>query len=220
MQAKIFDRTIVKETLMTNKVILEDDEIMAREPDLVRLRQAYALLQTDSSHAIEELQKMASAGSVMSALYLSECFGKEPYIDLKKAEKWLKMAYGQGSARGLFCLAAHYVKIENYAEAEKIYLDGVEKNDGPSIYYLAKLYLKTNRYSIASPEVKNLFERAAALGQAKAMRDVWLLYIKGAFGIWNIPKGVFLLISYIFRVFRGAVGQRSDVYGPSDRRLW
>jgi TPR repeat protein len=197
--------------------MLEDNEIMAREQDLERLRHAYELIRTDRSRAIVELERLASEGSVMSAIYLADSFVKEPNIDNEKAEKWLKVAYERGSARGLFHLAKHYVKIGNYNDAEKVYLNGVSRNDGPSMYYLVKLYIKINRYGVASSEVRNLLESAAALGQVKAMHDLWILYIKGTFGIRNIPRGVFLLVYFILRGFKWTF---AGAYGPSDRRRW
>lgn len=205
---------------MANSVMLEDFEIMEQEPNIERLRQAYELLQTDRSLAITQLEKLASAGSVMSTLYLAHSYVIEPFTDDEKSEKWLRVAYEAGSARGLMHLAAHYAKREKYAEAEQIYLDGVSKNDGSSMYYLAKLYVKIDRYSIASREVMNLLESAATLGHAGAMRDIWKLYIKGSFGIQNIPKGVFLLFYYLSKVFMLSFGSAPNTFRYSDRRLW
>jgi TPR repeat protein len=205
---------------VANSTLLEDHEVMEREPDLNRLQYAYELLQSDHSSAVTELEKLANGGSIMSALYLAHYYAVKPFTDEAKKEKWLKVAYQRGSARGLMHLAAHYEKNNNYDYAEQIYLNGVSQNDAPAMYYLAKLYQKTRRYNITSREIKRLLERAASLGHAKAMHDLWLLYIKGAFGIWRIPKGFFLLLLFLIRATRLSFGQQSDVYGQSDRRLW
>jgi tetratricopeptide (TPR) repeat protein len=206
--------------MIKNRELLEDGHVMANEHDLERLRHAYDLLHTDRFRAMKELENLANEGSVMSALYLADCFEQEPTIKIDQAEKWLKFAFEQGSARGLFKLAEHYTKIQDYDDAEKVYQVGVSQNDGPSMYYLAKLYMKTNRYKVTSSEIRSLLEKAAALGQAKAARDLWLLYIKGVFGIWNIPKGVFLLVGFILKAFKLTVVQRTGAYGPNDRKLW
>ena len=203
-----------------NSFLLEDHEVMAREPDLQRLRLAYDLLQTDRSSAIAELEKLVSAGSVMGALYLAESFAKGPHADDDATEKWLKSAYEHNSARGLICLAMHYAKKEEYNDAEKIYLEGVSQNDAQSTYYLAKMYVRTNRFTLISPEIRNLLERAAALGHPAAMRDLWQLHVKGTYGILSIPKGFLLLLCFLSKNFALAFGQRPDAFGPSDRRLW
>lgn len=205
---------------MPNNVMLEDHEIMDREPDLERLRHAYSLLRTDHSSAIVELEKLANVGSLMSVLYLADFYARDTNADEEETEKWLKRAYEQGSARGLICLAAHYEKSGKYADAEKLYLNGISSNDGQSKYRLAKLYMKTNRYSIVSPEIRKLLESAAEQGQARAMRDLWSLHIKGVFGVRNIPKGIFLLFYFLSRGFVLSFRRRPDAYGPSDRRLW
>lgn len=206
--------------MLKNKAMLEDHELMEREPDLQRLRFAYDLLKADQSTAIIELEKLTEDGSVMSELYLADFYSRKPNTDPLNAEKWFKVAFDHGSARGLVCLAIHYAKAGKLDEAERLYLIGKSRNDGPSMYYLAKLYIRENRHAIASGEIKNLLEGAAAQGHASAMRDLWQMHVKGIFGMQNIPKGIWLLIYYLYKSFSFAFLRRADGYGPSDRRLW
>ena len=60
--------------MLKNKAMLEDHELMEREPDLQRLRFAYDLLKADQSTAIIELEKLTEDGSVMSELYLADFY--------------------------------------------------------------------------------------------------------------------------------------------------
>jgi tetratricopeptide (TPR) repeat protein len=204
---------------MKGNVLLEDHEILARESNTEHLQHAYNLIKTDLHLAIAELENLASKGSVMSALYLAEIFCREPNIDLDKAKRWWRFAYERDSSSGLFCLAAQYIKQGNYAEAEKIYLVGKSKNDAVAMFRLAKLYVLTGQFHWSSPEVKTLLETAASLGHAAAMRDLWMWHMKGAYGILNIPKGIFLFFYFLYRGAVFSLSNHPNAYGPSDRRL-
>ncbi|MHB8884743.1 MAG: SEL1-like repeat protein [Methylovirgula sp.] len=191
---------------------------MAREPDIKRLGDAYGFLSTNRLRAISELEHLANEGSVMSMLYLAQAYQNEPNFDPKKIQDWYRSAYERGSATGLSGLGAHFHQFGNHTEAEKIYKEGVSKNDGVSMYWLASLYVEDNRYDKSS-EIKDLLEKSAALGLIRAKKDLSLSLIKGHYGKGNIHVkrnillGVYLYFSSIIDAFREAY------HNPSSPRL-
>ena len=167
---------------MTTSSLMGFNELVAREPDLKRLRDAYNLLSTNRTQAIDELEELANTGSVLSMEYLAHAYQSAPNIDPVKTEKWYKSAYERGSAKALINLAIHYHLCGNYVDAENIYKDGVSKNDCASMYWLANFYVERKRYDVKSAEIRTLLERSAALGQVRAMQQLSLLYIQRMLG--------------------------------------
>jgi TPR repeat protein len=69
-------------------------DIWADEPDLDRLRSAYALQSSDPKRALAEFQALADIGSVMSLNYIAYIFeiGRGVPRDLAKAEEYYQRA--------------------------------------------------------------------------------------------------------------------------------
>jgi TPR repeat protein len=146
--------------------LLADHELLAREPDPTALYHAHALLSTNPQLALANLEALADRGYVMALLYIANEWrlkGKDSY---PIAEKWYRLAYEKKSATGLWYLALIYYDQQNYDEAEKILKDDVSRSDGPSMYWLADLYLA--HYQGKRDEVKALLEQANAMGQFRA----------------------------------------------------
>lgn len=157
---------------------------------------------------------MAKGGSVLSMLYLANNYHRGPRADLSKAEKWYRAAYEKGALNSFAGLGAIYFGQGNYAEAKKVFLNGVSRDDGVSMYWLAKIYLKEESHIDRNNEIKELLERAMSLGQIRAKNRLSFLMMGGRYGIKNIPRGIFLYFSSMVDGFR--VGLRN----PGDRRLW
>jgi hypothetical protein len=200
--------------MMKNSTLMDDDELMAREPDVKRLHDAYALLSANRPQGIAELEELANRGSVMSMLYLADAYQRGQGSDPIRAEKWYKSAYEAGSSTALFGLGAFYYRLRNYDAAEKIFADGVSKDDGVSMYWLASIYTVDSRHHGKSAQIKDLLERSIALGQIHAKHGLGLLFMKGRYGLRNVPRGFYLFFSGIFEAFK--VTYRD----PSSRRLW
>jgi len=90
-----------------------DKELWKREPDQARLNQASLQLNTEPEKALAELEKLASAGSVLSMVYLGHAFrnGIGAAIDVDKSENWYRKASDGGSALAAGILGAHYFGI-------------------------------------------------------------------------------------------------------------
>jgi len=88
-------------------ILLTHNELLAREPDLKRLQDAYALLSTDTPRALRELEELAASGSVASMGYLGNTYKDGSYADPLKAEQWLIAAYEKGSSDAALSLGGH-----------------------------------------------------------------------------------------------------------------
>jgi TPR repeat protein len=99
-------------------------------------------------------------------------------------------------------------------EAEDLWSDGVSKNDGPSMFWLASLYLASSSIRVKRAEIKALLERANALGQLRAKHRLGVMLMVGRYGIINIPRGVFLFLRFLISGFKVALRD------PTSRRLW
>ena len=199
---------------MDESSLKDHDTLMAQEPDVKRLQDAYALLRTDPPRALVELEELANRGSVVSMLYLGETYAKEPYVDRIKSEKWYKSAYHGGSATGLFALGALYYREGKYAEAEKTFADGVAKSDPVSMYWLASVYVVDARHRGKSTEIRTLLEKSATLGHIRAKHDLSLFLMKGRYGKRDVLKGIWLYITNLIDAFK--VSYRD----PTSWRLW
>jgi TPR repeat protein len=126
---------------------------------------------------------------------------------------WYRAAYERGSSSALFGLGSYYYRRENYGEAEKIFMDGVSKNDAVSMYWLASIYVVRHQDG-KDFEIKDLLERSAALGQIYAKNSLAFLLMKGRYGLRNIPRGIMLYFLSIIEGFK------TGIRNPHDRRLW
>lgn len=194
--------------------LYDDNALMARELDPIRLHNAYSLLSSNPHQALRQLTELADQGSVMSKLYLAHAYQTGPNANREEAEKWFRAAYKDGASSAIFGLGGLYYREGNYLEAEKIFADGVSKNDGVSMYWLASIYLVDPRHQGKLAEVKELLERSIALGQVHARHGLGLLLLKGRYGIRNVPRGAYLFISGI--ISAAQVTWRD----PTSRRLW
>jgi hypothetical protein len=74
----------------------------------------------------------------------------------------------------LINLGLIYYRSARYDEAEKIFQDGVSKNDGPSMVWLAIIHLRNKNDDMKSAEAERLLETANSLGQFRAKSHLGL----------------------------------------------
>jgi uncharacterized protein len=201
---------------VADKRMLDDDELMARDPDGERASKAYHLLSTDASQALAELKALANGGSAMSMLYLGYAYGEKlgANVDYAEAVRWYKSAYEKGSFTALISLGMIYFdKRTDYREAERFFSEGVSNNDGQSMYWLGRIYLFDATNKIQLERVRSLWEDAAARGQVLAKYGLGLLFVKARYGLKNVPKGFWLCLMAL------ADGFKIALRDPADRRL-
>ncbi|MHB1304854.1 MAG: tetratricopeptide repeat protein [Acidiphilium sp.] len=173
------------------------NELWKQEPDLTQLRYAHDLLTTEPAKALVVLQKLADDGSVMSMIYLAGGFeaGIFGVISLPEAEKWYLRAYENGSYTAQFNLGALYFNSGQYDAAKKIFMNGVSQDDPPSMYWLARIYLRDKGNGESLNRARNLLERAAGRGHFYARRKLSVLTMKGCFGMWKAPRGFCMFLA-------------------------
>jgi len=194
--------------------LLDDNALMARERDLERLRNAYALLGEDKAQAITALTELAEHGSIVSMLYLAQYYLRQPNPDYANAEKWNRAAYEKGhSSTALFNLGTMYYSLRKLDLAEEIFFDGATKGNASCMYWLATLYF-LYKYLEKKQEIKSLLECAIKRGHVRSKHGLGRLLMKGHYGITNIPRGIYLYFSGMCESVRLADND------PSDPRLW
>lgn len=183
---------------------LDDHELLAQEPDSKALHEAYALLSTSPQAGLAALESLADRGSVMALLYLANHWKLKGEENYPFAQKWYRAAYENMSSTALLNLALTYCDQKNFDEAELIWKNGVSKDDAPSMFWLANLYLSESRYSRNADEARNLLEKANALGQLRAKHHLAVILMKERHNIFSIVRGMFLYLQTIFQVLRVA----------------
>jgi TPR repeat protein len=107
-----------------------------------------------------------------------------------------------------------YYRKGRYIEAEKYFVEGASKQDAPSMYWLATLYLTQSNDAAKHAKARMLLEEAIRCGSVHAKHGLGLLYMKGQFGIKYVLRGLWLFLAGIVDAFR--VTYRD----PLSRRLW
>jgi TPR repeat protein len=194
--------------------LMDDGALMQQEQNLDELRKAHALLSSNRSKGLVDLEALANNGSVLAMLYLANAYisQKPPVYSL--AEKLFRGAYERNSSRALFSLGVLYSKIGKYDEAERLFLEGNSEGDGPSMYGLARLYLSNIYFKNKRGEAKYLLENAIKCGQVRAKIRLSYLFLSGAYGVFNIPRGLWLFFTGIPETV--GVAYRD----PHSQRLW
>ncbi len=194
--------------------LLSDAELLSQEADMNALRTAYNMVSSNSPKGLVELEELASHGSIMAVLYLAHEYKLVDGPDNLIAEKWFRSAYESGSSTALLNLGLLYYRRNEYDQAEKIWLEGVQRHDGPSMCWLALMYLGKLGYHAKKDEAKSLFDPANELGQIRAQFRLGQLLISGQYGVSEIPRGLLLLLEFAISVFKTAYRK------PDDQRLW
>lgn len=193
---------------------LDDHALLTREPDPKALHLAHALLSSNPEAGLAELESLANRGSVMALLYLANEWKLKGKDKFPIAQKWYRRAYDKMSATALLNLALTYSDQGNYDEAEALWKSGVAKGDGPSMFWLANLYLSNARYVEKKGQAIDLLEKASALGQIRAKHHLALILMKERYSIRGVMRGISLYVQTI------AQGIRIAYRDPTSRRLW
>jgi TPR repeat protein len=198
---------------MTN-VLIDDHQLLDLEQDELRLHEAKNRLATNFPQAKAELEDLADHGSVMAMLYLAHAFSERGEAGYVEAEKWYRMAYERNSSTALFSLAKLNYLRGNISEAEKIWTYGASKNDSPSMFWLASIYLDNLSDTAKRAQAKPLLENASALGQLRATYRLGRILLTGEYGLTKIPRGLLLCLKFLIS------GVRVAYRDPTSRRLW
>jgi TPR repeat protein len=190
---------------------MDDGELRSNEQRLDEVNEARDLAATDFSAAQQKFEELANQGSILAMVCLA--FAQNKRGQIEQARSWYRKAYQGGSSTALFSLATMLYHEGDVAEAEKLWSDGVSKNDGPSMFPLAVIYLDSADKDKNS-QARMLLEKGNELGQLRATQLLARRLATGKYGIANVPKGVFLFLKCLFSGF--LVAYRN----PDSPRLW
>src|SRR6266567_5105522 len=200
-------------SVMIGTKMMNDDELMGSDPDGERASKAYQLLSIDASQGLAELKALANRGSAMGMLYLGYAYGEKlgANIDYAEAVRWYKSAYDKGSFTALISLGMIYFdKIIDHRESERLFFEGASNGDGQSMYWLGRIYLLDASNKTKLDRVRTLWEDAAARGQVLAKYGLGLLFVKGRYGLKNIPKGFWLCATALANSFKISLCDATD----------
>jgi TPR repeat protein len=192
-----------------------------KEPDLGELRAAYALLEINFDQARPKLERLSDRGSIASMWYLGDAYSSGTYAakNLNEAKIWYERAESSGWMPASYRLGRTYYNLKNYASAFEAFSRGAAKNYSPAIYRLGMMYeegLGTRKDLI---ECRRLLNIAVADGHLYAKRDLAGLYMKGTFGVLNIFKGLWMILSLIFDLIAITISRKWQNSAFEDRIL-
>lgn len=170
---------------------------MIQEPDLESLHKAYTKLQTEPGlEAINDLEKLAERGSLMSMVYLGGAYedGIAVLKNESQAENWYRRAMDGGSNLAVYYLGHLYLDKQDYLKAKEIFSYGDLKGYSPTTYRLAYMYLDGKGIPKDERKAFELFKKASDDGHVFAKRKLAGIYLSGKYGVTNIFKGFFLFL--------------------------
>lgn len=198
------------------------EEVLAVVEQKLAVAKAYDLLNTDPQRAVVMLRRLAENGSAYSMLYLgwahAQGLGVPP--DSQQASEWYRQAYALG-AREAGKYLGHYAYYDgckyleeepkDYKKAFERFSEGAQYDYGPAVYWLARCYAKGLGVEQQPDEARRLYEKAAALGNLWAMRELAKLHMRGSYGLGGISKGVKMYVNCLKEIYRVASRDSSDI---------
>jgi TPR repeat protein len=158
--------------------------------------QAQSLLSENREAALTQLCELADQGSVLSMLIIGDTFRFQPRNpkDFLNAKCWYSRAIKAGSVCARYRLAEALIITNNNADAATLYLEGIEKGEARSMYWLGQLYYRRmEKYD----EGRALLKAAAARGHLTARLMLGSIEIRGRYGISLIPGATIKILSAI-----------------------
>jgi len=135
-------------------------------------------------------------------------------LNIDKAIYWCKKS-AENSSEGLFYLGKAYVRKNQWDETIRCFEKAAEQEYSPAIYCLARIYLtgvnvvKNKKLSLM------LMEKASHLGHILGRRDYSVMLILGQKGILEIPRGLFLFLTwpiFTFKTVKNDQGTEKELY--------
>jgi TPR repeat protein len=170
-----------------------------KEPDLDVLRRLMDRQATDPARTLAGLEELAGRGSTISMVYLAHAYrnGIGADVDPLRSREWFERAAAAGSLLASYELGWIYWDAKDYEKAHRVLSTGVVRGYPPAMYLSATMYVHGLGVPLDVERAQELLEAAVAQGHVFAKRNLGVLLIKGRFGIWQIPRGILLVLSGI-----------------------
>jgi TPR repeat protein len=156
------------------------------DPFLADYERARDLLQTaDWRRGLEEMERLAYGGSIMSILLVSDAMrtGWGYDQDLLGAEAWFRVAVESGYARGLFGLGLTHLHMKRFGEAIQELEAAIARNYPPAYNALAGVYFRGDGVPVDRGRARELWRKGATLGHLLAKRNLLQQSLHGRYGL-------------------------------------
>lgn len=169
------------------------------DPHIDGYRRAAALLHgADWQRGLEDMERLAHQGSIMSMLSVSDSmragWGYEQ--DLPGAEAWYRVAAASGSARGVFGLGLTHLLMKRFDEAIQEFETAIAQGYTPAYNSLAGMYFRGDGVATDRKRALELWRKGAQLGHLPAKRNLLTQRIEGHYGISGRLAGWLDLLPY------------------------
>lgn len=95
------------------------------------------------------------------------------YLAKRRTFKYYDSEIEQGNIKAYGCKGLYHNKFEEYDEAEKLFLKGLEKGDKQNLFYLGNLY---DYYLIKIPQAMEYYEKSYKAGNDQAAHNLGFMY--------------------------------------------
>ena len=157
------------------------------DPLLADYERARDLLPTpDWRRGLDEMERLAHAGSIMSILHVSDAmrWGWGYEQDLPGAEAWYKVAIESGSARGLYGLGFTYRLMGRFSEAIQNFEAAIARDYSPAYNLLACMHFEGQGVPVDKQRARELWRKGASLGHLPANLNLLHKSFHGHYGFW------------------------------------
>lgn len=155
------------------------------DPLLAEYESARDQLQgSDWRQGLEEMERLAHRGSVMSILLVSDAM-RDGWMydqDLPGAEAWYRVAVASGSARGLYGLGLTHLLMGRFSAAIQSLEAAIARGFPPAYNALAGIYFRGDGVPIDLRRALDLWLRGSALGHLPAKRNLLQQRLRGRYG--------------------------------------
>jgi len=164
---------------------------------------ARELLQgSDWRLGLEEIERLAYRGSIMSILLVSDAMrsGWMYDQDLPGAETWYQVAVKLGSARGLFGLGLTRLMMHRFDQAIQDLEAAIGRGYAPAYNALAGIYFRGDGVPVDQGRALDLWRKGASFGHLPAKRNILQQSIHGRYGLWGMFTGLFTLLPVVLEI--------------------
>lgn len=161
-----------------------------------------ALYGADWLEGVEEIERLAHRGSIMSILLVADAMRVGGWIydqDLSGAEAWYRVAIDSVSARGLFGLGLTHLLMGRFTEAIGE-LEAAAEVFPPAYNALAGIYFRGDGVLVNKQKARQLWLKGSALGHLPARRNLCRLRLHGRIGFRERLAGLLDVMPLAFEL--------------------
>jgi TPR repeat protein len=173
----------------------------------------------DWERGLEQLEKLAAMGSMLSTICVAGCMleGWGYDQDLAGAETWYRAAAGSGFSAGVFGLGITYLRMGRFPEAAEELKRAASQDYRPAYNALANLYSRGEGVPLDRQQALSLWRTGASKGHLQAKRGLAWGLMHGYGGLTGRIEGLgiaFQLASELARKSNAASPPEQPIRPP------